>query len=378
MTRAKDAGAACWVILPFVLGLAGCGSSAAIVLQPKAARVPRERCPAVPASFALAAVQDKRGYANPRNVGFTQTGLLNTQASLETPRPAAEVLHGALQKALRACGLQARKQTRPDARLKVELVTMQLTEDTGFTSETIKGKIRFEVEVLDASTRNVLDRFVVSGESDASGLDTTSDAEAVINRALGASVESFLKALASVPTRGAPTTASSTTATVAPRIASSRLAATARRLRPDEEDERFGTTLRDKNVLSVELSLQRDGSGTHPIKLRRHRIRLLFDDGAERFPLDPLKVQERHRTNLTVPMLAGGLLFVAVSVETAGNTTGLTSAVEELVMPTARNELKGMLFFDLEGAASSKPKRLELEYEDAETGEAQRTLLDFR
>ncbi len=47
-------------------------------------------------------------------------------------------------------------------------------------------------------------------------------------------------------------------------------------------------------------------------------------------------------------------------------------------MTTARNELKGMLFFDLEGALTSKPKHLELEFEDVETGQVQRTLLDFR
>jgi hypothetical protein len=199
-------------------------------------------------------------------------------------------------------------------------------------------------------------------------------------RALGAGLDDFLKALSSLPAPTVPLLANGSPpppSTGSP-IVPSRIAATARLLGPDEEDDRFGTTLKDKNVLSIELSLQRDGTGMHPIKLRRHRIRMIFDDGSERFPLDPLKVQERHRVNVTVLAYGGGLLFVPLAIETAGNTTGLTSAVDELVMPTARNELKGLLFFDLERASASKPKRLELEYEDAETATVQRTLLDFR
>lgn len=380
MRYSKDCGTPYWALLPLLLAVAGCGSSEAIILQPKTAHVARERCPAVRRGFELAAVQDRRGYANPRNVGFTQTGLLNVQASLETPRPAAEVLHGALATTLADCGLQVPKGRGPDTLLKVELITMQLSEKTGFTSEMLKGQVRYEVEALDSSTRTLLKRFVVDGQSEATGIDTTSDAEAVINQALGAGLADFLKALSSLPVRTVPTLANGSAplpSTASP-IVPSRITATARRLGPDEEGDRFGTTLKDKNVLSIELSLQRDGAGTHPIKLRRHRIRMTFDDGSERFPLDPLKVQERHRMNVTVPVYAGGLLFVPLAMETAGNTTGLTSAVDELVMPTARNELKGLLFFDLEGASSSKPKRLELEYEDTETATVQRALLDFR
>ena len=381
MLNSRTGGAECWAILALMLALAGCGTSEAIVLRPKTAHVERQRCPAAARSFALAKVQDKRGYSNPNNVGFTQTGLLNKQTSLETARPAAEVMHRALERALTACGLRARKETGPDTLLQVELVTLQLTEQTGLTSETIKGQVRYEVEAVDASSRALLKRFVVTGEREASGIDTTSDAEPVIAGALDSSVEHFLKELATLPSRStsavagvAPAPPSTTPSTVA----SSRVSATAHRLTPDQEEERFSTTLRDKNVMSVELSLKRDGSGMHPIKLRRHHIRLLFDDGTERFPLDPLKVQERHRMNLTVLIYGGGLLFVPLAVETSGNTTGLASAGDELVMPTARNELRGMLFFDLEGAASTKPKRLELEYEDTETGAVQRTLLDFR
>jgi hypothetical protein len=150
----------------------------------------------------------------------------------------------------------------------------------------------------------------------------------------------------------------------------------ARRLREEEEEERFSTTLRDKNILSLELSLKRDGAGTHPIKLKRHRVRLTFEDGSQRFPLDPLKVQERHRANLMVPVFAGGFM-VPVMIETSGKTTGMESAGDELMMPTARNELTGVIFFDLEGALSSKPTRVELEFEDAVTGAIQRLALDL-
>lgn len=44
-------------------------------------------CPAHRSPFTLTRVDDKRGYANNRNVGFTQTGLFNVKASLETEHP---------------------------------------------------------------------------------------------------------------------------------------------------------------------------------------------------------------------------------------------------------------------------------------------------
>lgn len=367
--RAKRA--ATWGLFPLTLGLAGCGSSAAIVIKPQAPPPASKTCPTgAGRSFAVAPVQDKRGYANPRNVGFTQTGLFNVQASLETAQPVAGVVHSALQRALAACGLRAREGSAPSTWLKVDLVTLQLTENTGFTSESIKGQVRFEVDAVDAASQVSLQRFVVVGESEASGLDTTSDAEPVLGQALAASVNDFLKGLTRV--------SSAPRAPVPPSLAAppSLVAAMARRLREEEEEERFSTTLRDKNILSLELSLKRDGAGTHPIKLKRHRVRLTFEDGSQRFPLDPLKVQERHRANLMVPVFAGGFM-VPVMIETSGKTTGMESAGDELMMPTARNELTGVIFFDLEGALSSKPTRVELEFEDAVTGAIQRLALDL-
>ncbi|RYZ01424.1 MAG: hypothetical protein EOO73_35595 [Myxococcales bacterium] len=365
--------AASWGLLPLTLGMAGCGSSAAIVIKPQAPAVANRSCPPLAGrSFAVAPVQDKRGYANPRNVGFTQTGLFNVQASLETPQPAAGVVYGALQRAIAACGLRAQQGSTPSAWLKVDLVTMQLTEDTGFTSESIKGQIRFEVEAIDAASQASLHRFVVLGTGEASGIDTTSDAEPVLSQALGASVKEFLRGLSRVSVR-----APAAPAPKALGLPPSLVTATARRLREEEAEERFSTTLRDKAIMALELSLKRDGSGTHPIKLKRHHIVLTFEDGSQRFPLDPLKVQERHRVNLMVPVFAGGFM-VPFMMEAAGTTTGMEYAGDELMMPTARNELRGILFFDLEGGLSSKPKRVDLELEDAVTGAIQRVPLDFR
>ena len=55
----------------------------------------------------------------------------------------------------------------------------------------------------------------------------------------------------------------------------------------------------------------------------------------------------------------------------------LESSGDELLMTTARNELRGVLFFDLEGTSSSQPKRVELELEDVTTGALQRLVLEF-
>jgi hypothetical protein len=238
----------------------------------------------------------------------------------------------------------------------------------------MRGQVGYEVEAVDAASQVSLQRFMVVGESEASGVDTTSDAEPVLGQALDVAVQRFLKGLARVGAERPVVAAQTAPALAAP---PSFVTATARSLHEDEEEARFSTTLKDKNILSVELSLARAGGGTHPIKLKRHRVRLSFDDGAERFPLDPLKVQERHRVNLMVPVFAGGFM-VPLMVETSGNTTGMEWAGDELLMTTARNELRGVMFFDLEAASASKPRRVELELEDAVTGAVQRVTVDIR
>lgn len=365
--------------LSLALGLTGCGSSAPIVIKPPSAPVATKVCPPRSVrSFALAPVQDKRGYANRKNVGYTQTGLFNVQASLETPVPAAGLVQASLERALASCGLRVQRGAVPNTWLKVELVRMQLTEATGFTSETMRGQVGYEVEAVDGASQVSLQRFMVVGESEASGIDTTSDAEPVLGQALDIAVERFLKGLARVAVEP-PMVAAHAVPALSPAPAAPRsfVTATARSLREDEEEARFSTTLKDKNILSLELSLARADTGGHPIKLKRHRVRLSFDDGGERFPLDPLKVQERHRMNLMVPVFAGGFM-VPLLVETSGNTTGLEWAGDELLMTTARNELRGLMFFDLEGASASKPTRVQLELEDTVTGAVQRVAVDIR
>src|SRR6185312_6731830 len=85
----------------------GCGSSDPIILHPKTPDVAASQCPLHRETFALPRVEDKRGYADLRNVGFTQTGLYNVRASLETDRPAARVLQDVLAATMRRCGFVA-------------------------------------------------------------------------------------------------------------------------------------------------------------------------------------------------------------------------------------------------------------------------------
>jgi hypothetical protein len=95
---------------PVVLALlTGCGSSDPIAIQPRTPVVAASLCPLHHGVFAIARVEDRRGYADVHNVGFTQTGMDNVKANLETDRPAAAVLEDALRATLRQhCPIDAR------------------------------------------------------------------------------------------------------------------------------------------------------------------------------------------------------------------------------------------------------------------------------
>jgi hypothetical protein len=347
-----------------VLGVLGCGSSAPILLHPKMPNVTSgAECPGYRSPFTLTRVEDKRGYANDRNLGFTQTGLFNVKASLETERPTVSFVAESIRAALERCGLWASgAMGRP---LAVDLMTFQVMESDTFTTETMTSSVRYEVLALDPSTKTPVARFMVTGTSKHSGIDTSDYAEQVISEAMAASIPAFLKQLPPPP---AATTIAAA-APPAPVVADASEIPVRFSFRPiakHDQEQRFGTTLADKEVLAIEMHVERAQGEPHGLIFRRQDFRLIFADGTARFPLDQLKVQERHRKQMPIMFYTGGLFIMAGSMESMADTKGLDAEVDTLTFGPKRRALDGVLFFDLENATSS-PANIEAAFEDAAT-----------
>jgi hypothetical protein len=334
-----------------------------MLLHPKMPNASGTACPVHRSPFTLIRVEDKRGYANDRNVGFTQTGLFNAKASLETEHPTVSFVAESLRAALERCGLLASGPT--GSPLAVDLMTFQVMESDTFTTETMTGSVRYEVLALDPATQQTVARFTVTGKSKRSGIDTSDYAEQVISEAMASSIPDFLNQL---PPPNAATTLAAT-APPTPGIAEAPEAPVRfsfRVLAQHDQEQRFGTTLTDKQVLAIEMRVERAEGEPHGLIFRRQDFRLILADGAARFPLDQLKVQERNRTQAPIMFYAGGVFIFAGNMERMADTKGLDAAVERLTLGPERRTLQGVLFFDLENTTSS-PARIDVAFEDVAT-----------
>jgi hypothetical protein len=355
----------CAAFAPFVVA---CGSSEPIVIHPKTPEVAASECPVHPQTFTLARTDDRRGYADVRNVGFTQTGLYNVKTSLRTDRPAAQVVQDALVGAMRRCGMLSQSS---DARaLAVDLLALQVSESDTLTSETMSGDVRYDVLVLEPGSSQPVARFAVTGHSQHSAVDTTDFAEQTLSETIASSLPSFLREVWALSTEiGQPGAAVASDAP-AGALASEGEAPVRVSVRPLSDDEaraRFGTTLTDKQILGVEIRVERASTAAHDVRFRRQEFRLTFAGGATLFPLDPTKLRERNRFG--VPLFAyGGIVPLYMgSMNMSGQTRGFAgSTVEELTLPGETHELRGTLFFDLEGAPG-QPVRMDVSYEDLVT-----------
>jgi hypothetical protein len=178
--------------------LCGCGSSQPIVIHPAFPQVARSACPAPRARFVVESAVDDRGYMDPRNVGFTQTGLANDKTRLLTELPAADVVKAALENALSQCGVLGPGGATPAVRLRVRLLAFQVTEETSFVNETMRGELRYEIQAMGADGTAPLGRFAVGGEAHVSAADTTDYAASIVSRAIAESLPGLLAQLASV------------------------------------------------------------------------------------------------------------------------------------------------------------------------------------
>lgn len=170
-----------------MISVSGCGAGA-VNLQPT--------IPTVPCGSAIRPdmieVQDRRGYDDGKNVGFTKTGLLNSKTPVFTDPPPAELLRAALTKALSSCTRIGRW------RLDVALSRFQVSEETGAFTEDVIATIRYRVRITSADGK-ILGQFGVASEARAtSAWDVTDQASDVITRAVQDSVKDFLTKLASL------------------------------------------------------------------------------------------------------------------------------------------------------------------------------------
>ena len=174
------------VLQAFVLALPmlglGCGSSRPIALTPELSsdRLAMIECPATSAQFFLEEVIDKRGNADPRDVGFTQTGLFNVLAPLNSNPPPAELLRLAFVTLLDRCNLRSTDRNSADYAIMSSLIALQTTEVTGMFVESIEAGSACEIAVRDAATEKLQQRAIVRATAERRGMDTTGHASDVI------------------------------------------------------------------------------------------------------------------------------------------------------------------------------------------------------
>src|SRR5262245_38934254 len=141
---------ACRFVVCLALGLLafGCASSAPILLKPTLLDT-RFTCPLPGQTVTLTSVVDRRGHADASNVGFTQTGLANVQASLLTQPAPRELVRQRLRNVLRECP-NASAVPQPVA-LEVFITRFQTTETTGFVTERIVAEITLQARIKSAN-----------------------------------------------------------------------------------------------------------------------------------------------------------------------------------------------------------------------------------
>jgi hypothetical protein len=325
-------------------------------------------CPAPGRAFRLGDVSDRRGYNDAANVGFTQTGLGNSKTSLRTSPPPAGLIQRTLDLVLQTCG------TPPGSEpivLDVIMSRFQTTETTGFTSEEIEAEIALQVRARMASGP-LLGGFDVSASAKESGMDTTDEAEGVIDRALQQSAQRFAAGLAELSKRLPPPSALHAAAASAPlapatSTTDNRVSVEATRLSPAREDELFDDDLKDAGLIPISVKVAVRGAVAR-LSMRRDGFLVAFDDRASKTALDPRKVQEEVRTNVMTYALMFGLIGAAIASDSNASSQGAVgdTSLEKAYLDTAHPSLEGILFFS--HTASSRPTVLSVEIVDTATG----------
>lgn len=139
------------------------------------------------------------------------------------------------------------------------------------------------------------------------------------------------------------------------------------------EREAFDTNLSAARQLAAEVGFERLPQTDKLVLLaiRRHEVRLVLDDGTERYPVDPLKIYERHRGNPTGATVAFGLMgyLVATADDEARKAHLLDTAWSETTLSASAPRSDGLLFFDMNGIDAARVVALLVDYEDTVTSE---------
>jgi len=127
----------------------------------------------------------------------------------------------------------------------------------------------------------------------------------------------------------------------------------------------FGVDLHDGQQMALEVRVERTGSDTDPLVLRRHDVQLVFEDGTRRYPVDPLKVYEKNRINGTGAAIAFGMVgaFIANSQDEDRHRTFAHAGLDEVRLAGNTRSATGFLFFDFDGVAKPAGRSLIIEYE---------------
>jgi hypothetical protein len=176
--------------LPFAALAVGCASAEPVLVSPKTPLISLNACPSASSSFSLDRAEDKRGYADVHEAGFTRTGGYQTSATVKTDRPAAVFVKYVLRAALERCGML--DDSGRATALTVRVLAFKAEQSSRVAAETITGDIRYEVIAQDPSTGQEIGRFVVAGTSEHSGFDVSEWAQDTLEEAMAASLPRFV------------------------------------------------------------------------------------------------------------------------------------------------------------------------------------------
>lgn len=189
-------------IISLIFGLAifflmSCGSSKPVTVNPilEESAYSEISCLEISQKFYVVGIRDKRGYASPENIGFTQTGLSNKKTSILSDPVPTEVLKKSLSQLLNECESLAAEQVNAQFLLNINLLSFQITEVTKAFSETITASIEYEVVVLDQHSDKRIGRFTVEATDSEKAIDTSKFAGQVAKNALRKSYMAFASEL---------------------------------------------------------------------------------------------------------------------------------------------------------------------------------------
>lgn len=140
----------------------------------------------------LLEVVDRRGYSDPTNIGFTQTGFFNKKTSLHISPPPPAQLETRLRALLENCSSYGGKTPTPLA-FKVELSSFQVMERTGFSEEMMRVDIGYTVQVFADDGVTFLASYDVEGSASVKvESDTTDFAKPLVQDALREATANFM------------------------------------------------------------------------------------------------------------------------------------------------------------------------------------------